>query len=140
MNVQAEHHQNYKLWLIENGFVHNLWIETNDDLKGLPAIIVNTGKIIRPNGCILRINFISTPPEWIKKQDGSTEYIASYHYVRLIDGPTDKKEPVVVRFNGTPNQSIPWMKTMTIDFVKKLVPQDSEANLLANGEKILITS
>ena len=62
VNVEADHHQNHKLWLVENGFVHNLWSKTNDDLRGLPAILVNTVKNIRPDGCILRIKFISTPP------------------------------------------------------------------------------
>ncbi|KAK9923007.1 hypothetical protein M0R45_031443 [Rubus argutus] len=140
VNVQAEHHQNHKLWLVENGFVHNLWTKTNDDLRGLPAIIVNTIKTIRPEGCIMRIKFISTPPEWIQRQDGSVEYIAPYYYVRLINGPTVDDKPAVAGFNGAPNQSIPWMKTMTIEFIKKFITQDKEANLLANGEKIMVTS
>jgi hypothetical protein len=140
VNVEADHHQNHKLWLIENGFVHNLWTKTNDDLRGLPAIIVNTVKNIRPDGCILRIKFISTPPEWIKKRDGTTEYISPYHYVRLINGPTVDDKPAVSGFNGKPNQSIPWVKAMTVDFLKKFIPQDKEANLLANGEKIMVTS
>ncbi|MDD0148583.1 hypothetical protein PSY31_23120, partial [Shigella flexneri] len=42
VNVQSEHPQEHKLCLVENGFVHNLWTKTNDDLKGLPPIIVNT--------------------------------------------------------------------------------------------------
>ncbi|MDD0148754.1 hypothetical protein PSY31_24030, partial [Shigella flexneri] len=40
VNVQSEHPQEHKLWLVENGFVHNLWTKTNDDLKGFPPIIV----------------------------------------------------------------------------------------------------
>ena len=110
VNVQAEHPQNHKLWIIENGFVHNLWTKTNDDLRSLPAIIINMVKNIRPNGCILRIKFISTPPEWIKKRDGTTEYISPYHYVRLINGPTVDDKPTIAGFNGTSNQSIPWIK------------------------------
>ena len=50
------------------------------------------------------------------------------------------ERPAVAGFNGTPNQSIPWIKAMTIDFLKKFIPQDKEANLLASGEKVLITS
>lgn len=76
----------------------------------------------------------------MKKQDGSIEYITPHHYVRLICGPTVNDKPTVAGFNGTPNQSIPWIKAMTIDFIKKFVPRDGEANLLANGEKILLTS
>ncbi|KAL6194743.1 hypothetical protein ACLB2K_035819 [Fragaria x ananassa] len=64
VDVQAEHPQKHKLWLIENGFVRNLWTKTNEDLKGFPEIIVEAVKNIRPDGCILRIKFISTPPEW----------------------------------------------------------------------------
>ena len=88
----------------------------------------------------MRIKFISTPPEWIQKQDGSIEYIAPYHCVRLINGPTVDDKSAVVSFNGAPNQSIPWMKAMTIEFIKKFIPQDKEANLLAKGEKIMATS
>jgi len=49
-------------------------------------------------------------------------------------------KPAVAGFNGAPNQSIHWMKAMTIEFIKKFIPQDKEANLLANGEKIMVTS
>ena len=35
VNVQSEHPQQHKLWLVENGFVHNLWTRTNEYLEGL---------------------------------------------------------------------------------------------------------
>ena len=60
--------------------------------------------------------------------------------MRLINGPTVDDKPAVAGFNGTPNQSIPWIKAMTLEYIKKFVPQDNEANILANGKKILITS
>jgi hypothetical protein len=43
------------------------------------------------------------------------EYISSYHYIRIIDGPTNETDVVVVGFNGNPNQSIRWVKAMSID-------------------------
>lgn len=57
-----------------------------------------------------------------------------------INGLIDKREPVVTRFSGTPNKRFPWVKALTIDFIKKLLPQYTQANLLTNSEKILITS
>ena len=60
--------------------------------------------------------------------------------MRLVNGPTVDDKPVVSGFNGKLNQSIPWVKAMTVDFLKKFIPQDKEANLLANGEKIMVTS
>ena len=83
VDVKAEHPQKHKLWLVENGFVHNLQTKTNEDLQGFPDIISEAVKNIRPDGCILRLQFISTPPEWTLV-DGQTNYISPYHYVRLI--------------------------------------------------------
>ncbi|KAL6204420.1 hypothetical protein ACLB2K_021687 [Fragaria x ananassa] len=89
IDVQVEHPQKHKLWLVENGFVHNLWTKTNEDLNGFPYIISEAVKNIRPDGCILRLKFISTPPEWTVV-DGQTNYISPYHFVRLIQSPVRK--------------------------------------------------
>ncbi|KAL6130306.1 hypothetical protein ACLB2K_068687 [Fragaria x ananassa] len=136
VDVQAEHPQKHKLWLIENGFVHNLWTKTNEDLKGFPEIIAEAVKNIRPDGCILRIKFISTPPEWTVV-NGQMNYISPYHHVRLIQSPVQK--PAITSGNGRPNQSIPWMKAMAIAVIKDIVLRDYESSLLASGEKIMIT-
>ncbi|KAL6138579.1 hypothetical protein ACLB2K_063860 [Fragaria x ananassa] len=136
VDVQAEHPQKHKLWLIENGFVHNLWTKTNEDLKGFPEIIAEAVKNIRPDGCILRIKFISTPPEWTVV-NGQMNYISPYHHVRLIQSPVQK--PAITSGNGRPNQSIPWMKAMAIAVIKDIVLRDYESSLLASGEKIMVT-
>ncbi|KAL6218593.1 hypothetical protein ACLB2K_011803 [Fragaria x ananassa] len=91
VDVQAEHPQKHKLWLVENSFVHNLWTKTNEDLQDLPTIITEAVKNIRPDGCILR----------------------------LIQSPVLKTS--VVSGNGRPNQSIPWMKAMAIAVIKDVI-------------------
>ncbi|PRQ21805.1 putative nucleotidyltransferase, Ribonuclease H [Rosa chinensis] len=138
VNVQSEHPQEHKLWLVENGFVHNLWTKTNDDLKGLPPIIVNTVKNVRKNDCMLRLKFRSTPPEWIQKANGEVEYIPPYHYVRIIQ--RKYLQPACVGYNGQPNSSIPWMKAMTLEYIKKIISEDTYNTFLAAGEKIIITA
>lgn len=41
INVQAKQKQEHKAWLVENGFILDLWTKTNEDhLKGLPPIII----------------------------------------------------------------------------------------------------
>ncbi|KAL6223175.1 hypothetical protein ACLB2K_006564 [Fragaria x ananassa] len=136
VDVQAEHPQKHKLWLIENGFVHNLWTKTNDDLKGFPKIISEAVINIRPDGCILRLKFISTPPEWTVVE-GQTNYISPYHHVRIIQSPV--RTSIAISGNGRPNQSIPWMKAMTIAVIKDIVLRDYDSSLLASGEKIMVT-
>ncbi|KAL6227709.1 hypothetical protein ACLB2K_001666 [Fragaria x ananassa] len=136
VDVQADHPQKHKLWLIENGFVHNLWTKTNDDLKGLPKIITEAVTNIRPDGCILRLKFISTPPEWTVVE-GQTNYISPYHHVRIIQSPV--RTSIAISGNGRPNQSIPWMKAMTIAVIKDIVLRDYDSSLLASGEKIMVT-
>ncbi|KAL6138156.1 hypothetical protein ACLB2K_063442 [Fragaria x ananassa] len=136
VDVQAEHPQKHKLWLIENGFVHNLWTKTNDDLKGFPKIITEAVTNIRPDGCILRLKFISTPPEWTVVE-GQTNYISPYHHVRIIQSPV--RTSIAISGNGRPNQSIPWMKAMTIAVIKDIVLRDYDSSLLASGEKIMVT-
>ena len=44
----------------------------------------------------------------------------------------------VVR-NSRPNQSIPWMKAMSIAVIKDVVLRDYDLSLLASGEKIMVT-
>ncbi|KAL6142327.1 hypothetical protein ACLB2K_060609 [Fragaria x ananassa] len=136
VDVQADHPQKHKLWLIENGFVHNLWTKTNDDLKGFPKIITEAVTNIRPDGCILRLKFISTPPEWTVVE-GQTNYISPYHHVRIIQSPV--RTSIAISGNGRPNQSIPWMKAMTIAVIKDIVLRDYDSSLLASGEKIMVT-
>ncbi|KAL6189333.1 hypothetical protein ACLB2K_040722 [Fragaria x ananassa] len=136
VDVQAEHPQKHKLWLIENGFVHNLWTKTNDDMKGFPKIITEAVINIRPDGCILRLKFISTPPEWTVVE-GQTNYISPYHHVRIIQSPV--RTSIAISGNGRPNQSIPWMKAMTIAVIKDIVLRDYDSSLLASGEKIMVT-
>ncbi|KAL6183857.1 hypothetical protein ACLB2K_045267 [Fragaria x ananassa] len=48
----------------------------------------------------------------------------------LHDGPDD---------NGRPNQSIPWMKAMTIANIKDVVLRDYDSSILASREKIMVT-
>ena len=52
------------MWLVENGFVRNLWTKAKEDLEDLPQMIIEAVKNIRPKGSVLRLKFISTPPEW----------------------------------------------------------------------------
>ena len=138
VNVQSNHPQEHKLWLVENGFVHNLWTETNEDLKGLPSIIVNTVKNIRKTDCILRLKFRSTPPEWIPRKNGEVEYISPYHYVRIIQGRYEY--PALPGYNGVPNHSIAWMKAMTLKYIRKIVEDDKHITYLTSGDKILVTT
>ncbi|KAL6194152.1 hypothetical protein ACLB2K_035236 [Fragaria x ananassa] len=136
VDVQAEHPQKHKLWLVKNSFVHNLWTKTNEDLKGLPEIIAEAVKNIRPDGCILRLKFISTQPEWTVVNN-QMNYISPYHHVRLIQSPVQKT--TMASGNERPNQSIPWMKAMTIVIIKDVVLRDYDSSLLASGEKIMVT-
>ncbi|KAL6144083.1 hypothetical protein ACLB2K_054778 [Fragaria x ananassa] len=106
------------------------------DLKGFPEIISEVVKNIRPDGCILRLKFVYTPPEWTVV-DGQMNYISPYHHVRLIQSPVQK--PVIASGNGRPNQSIPWMKAMTKAIIKDVVLRDYDSSLLASGEKIMVT-
>ncbi|KAL6204708.1 hypothetical protein ACLB2K_021975 [Fragaria x ananassa] len=135
VDVQAEHPQKHKA-IVENGFVHNLWTKTNEDLKGLLEIIAEAVKNIRPDGCILRLKFISTPPKWVVVNN-QMNYISPYHHVRLIQSSVQK--PPIASGNGRPNQSIPWMKAMTIAIIKDVVLRDYDSSLLASGEKIMVT-
>ncbi|XP_061988351.1 uncharacterized protein LOC133706818 [Rosa rugosa] len=138
VNVQSEHPQEHKFWLVENGFVHNMWTKTNDDLKGLPLIIVNTVKNVRKNDCMLRLKFRSTQPEWIQKANEEIEYISPYHYVRIIQ--RRYLQPACVGYNGQPNSSIPWMKAMALEYIKKIISEDTKNTFLAAGEKTIITA
>ena len=123
---------------MENGFVHNLWTKNNDDLRGLPLIIVNAVKNIRKEDCILRLKFRSTPPEWIQKKDGEIEYISPYHYVRVIQGRYSY--PAMPEHNGEPNRSIAWMKAMSLEYIRRIIIDDIAATYLASGDKIIIAT
>ncbi|KAL6203891.1 hypothetical protein ACLB2K_021162 [Fragaria x ananassa] len=54
---------------------------------------------------------------------------------RLIQSPVQR--PAITGGNGRPNQSIPWMKAMTIAIIKDVVLRDYDSSLLASGEKIM---
>ena len=95
-------------------------------------MIVEAIRNVRPKGSILRLRFISTPPEW-----SVSGYISPYHYIRVIQDPA--LPPANTWGNGKPNQSIEWMKAMAIVNIKKVVLHDYNASLLEKGEKIMVT-
>ncbi|KAK3221962.1 hypothetical protein Dsin_008987 [Dipteronia sinensis] len=85
VDVVAQHPQDKKVWLVQNGFVKTLEMHRSHDMVGLPHIIINSNNNLTMNADIyLRINFYSCPSKWVPYTISQVRILPPYHYICFI--------------------------------------------------------
>lgn len=142
VDVKRDCPQDTKIWLFENGFIRNLYVEYLEDLEGLPLVLKDTYKnyaysFSNSHGRIIRrIKCFMIPPEWFI-DNGVTHYYPSFMYCKLMS--TDPPN-IPIKFNLTPAGST-YTRAHMIIKVRGIMEADCHsAHLLVSTQRMVICS